>query len=43
MSKGVESILVTRQETVVLPKVEPTVVESVCVVIKVRYNEPIFN
>jgi hypothetical protein len=43
MSKGVESVLVTRQETIVLPMVEPIVVEGIFVAIIVRYNEPIFN
>jgi hypothetical protein len=43
MSIGVEPILVTRQEIVILPKVEPTTVEGVLVTIKMRYSEPIFN
>jgi hypothetical protein len=43
MSKGVESILVSRQEILVLPRVEPTIVEGVHVVVKVRYSEPRFN
>jgi hypothetical protein len=43
MSRGVESLLITRQETIVLSKVEPTVIEGVPVAIKVRYNEPKFN
>jgi hypothetical protein len=43
MSKGVEPIFVIRQETIVLPRVEPIVVEGVHVVIKARYSEPKFN
>jgi hypothetical protein len=34
MSRGVESILVTRQETIVLPRTKSTVVE--CVHVDVR-------
>jgi hypothetical protein len=40
MSKGVEPILVVRQEIIVLPRIKPIVVEGVHVVVKVRYNEP---
>ncbi len=40
MSKGVESILVSKQEIVVSPKLKPTVVEGVHVVIKVKDSEP---
>jgi hypothetical protein len=43
MSKGFEPVLVIRQETMVLPKAEPPIVEGVVVVVKVRCNEPIFN
>jgi hypothetical protein len=43
MSKGVESILVTRQETIVLPRAKLIVVEGVLVVVRMRYNEPKFN
>jgi hypothetical protein len=43
MFKKVESILVTKQETIVLLIIEPTIVEGVHLVIKVRYNEPKFN
>jgi hypothetical protein len=43
ISKAVELVLITRQETVVLPRAEPTMVERVLVVIRMRYNEPIFN
>ncbi len=43
MPRGVELVLVTRQEIVVLPRVEPIVIEGVLVVVTVRYIEPIFN
>jgi hypothetical protein len=43
MSKGVEPVLVPKQETIVLPIAEPTMGECVHVVIKVRYSEPKFN
>jgi hypothetical protein len=43
MFRGIELILITKQETVVLPRVESTMVECVLVVVKVRYSEPIFN
>jgi hypothetical protein len=43
MSKRVEPVFVIRQKTIVLPKVEPIVIEHVHVAIRVRYNEPIFN
>jgi hypothetical protein len=42
MSRGVEPVLVIRRETIVLPRVEPTVVD-VPMTIRMRYNEPIFN
>jgi hypothetical protein len=43
MSKGVESVFVTKQENMVLPRVKPTLVEGVLMAIRVRYKEPIFN
>jgi hypothetical protein len=43
MSKGVELVLVIRQETIILPKVEPIVAQGVHVVIKANYNEPKLN
>ncbi len=43
MSRGVEPILINRQETITLPKVEPIVVEHVLVVVRMKYNEPKFN
>jgi hypothetical protein len=41
MSKGVE--LVTKQETIVLPKTKQTIAQGAPMVIKVRYNEPKLN
>jgi hypothetical protein len=41
MSKGVELVLVAREEIIVLPKVEPTVAKGVLVAIKVGYTEPV--
>jgi hypothetical protein len=43
MSKGIEPILVTRQEIVGLLRAKPIVAERVLMVVKVRYSEPIFN
>jgi hypothetical protein len=43
MSRGIESILVIKIKIVVLPRTEPTIVEHVHVVVKMRYNEPRFN
>jgi hypothetical protein len=43
MSRGVDSILVTRQETIVLSKTKPTMTQGVPAVVRVRYNEPILN
>ncbi len=43
MSKGVESVLVTQHEIVVLPKIGQIVTKGVHVVVIVRYNEPKFN
>jgi predicted amino acid racemase len=43
MSKGIELVFVTKQETVVLPIVEPTITQGVPVAVKVRYNEPRLN
>jgi len=41
--KGVELVLVIRKEIVVLPRVKPTVIEGVPMVIRVRYSEPKVN
>jgi hypothetical protein len=43
MSKRVGPILITRWETIILPRVEPTMAQGVLVAVKVRYNEPRFN
>jgi hypothetical protein len=43
MSKGVESIFVTRYEIVVLPRVEPIIAKCVPTIIKMSYSEPKFN
>jgi hypothetical protein len=43
MSKGFESILVTKQETIILPKAKPIIVEGLPMVVGVRYNEPKLN
>ncbi len=43
MSRRVESILVTRQEIIVLLRAKPTLVEGVHVVVRVKYSEPKFN
>jgi hypothetical protein len=43
MSRGVESILVTRQETIILPKAKSTIAQGVPVVVKIKYNEPRLN
>ncbi len=44
MSRGVELVLVTRQEIVILPKVEPIVAQGVFVVVRVRrYTKPILD
>jgi hypothetical protein len=39
----VEPVLTTRQETIVLLRVESTIVKGVHVVVRMRYNEPKFN
>jgi hypothetical protein len=36
-------MLVTKQETIVLPRVEPTLVDGVPTVVRVKYNEPKVN
>jgi hypothetical protein len=43
MSKGVELVLVTKQETIVLPKAKPTMAQGVPMAVKIKYNEPILN
>jgi len=43
MSIGIKPIHVIRQETIVLLRTKPIVAERVHLVVKVKYNEPIFN
>ncbi len=43
ISKGVKPILITKQENVILPRIEPTIAKGVPMAIKVRYNEPRVN
>jgi hypothetical protein len=43
MSRGIESILVVKQEIVGLPKAEPTLAEGVPMAIKIKYSEPRLN
>ncbi len=43
MSTRVESILVNRQEIVILPRAKPTMAQGVPMAIRIRYNEPKFN
>ncbi len=43
MSRGVEPIFVIKQETTFLPKVKPTLVKGVPMVIRVKYSEPRHN
>jgi hypothetical protein len=43
MSRGFEPILVTKQETIILLKIKPTIVKVVLVAIKIRYGEPRLN
>jgi len=43
MSRRVEWILVTRQKIIVLPRTEPTIIEGVDVIIRIKYNEPKLN
>jgi hypothetical protein len=40
ISKGVESVLVTKQKIVVLLKAKPAVVEDVPMAVILKYNEP---
>jgi hypothetical protein len=43
MSREIKLILIARQETLVLPKAEPTIVQGVHVIVRIKYSEPIFN
>jgi hypothetical protein len=39
MSKGVELVLVTKQEILISPRAKPTVAKRVHMAVRVRYNE----
>jgi hypothetical protein len=41
MSKGVELVLVIKQETIILPKVEPTIAQGIPMVVKVSFRKPV--
>ncbi len=43
MFEGIKPVLVTRQETVILPRAKPIVAKCVLVAVKVKYNEPKLN
>jgi hypothetical protein len=43
MSRRVESIFVTKQGIIVLPRAKPTIVKGVHVVVRMRYSEPKLN
>jgi hypothetical protein len=43
MSRGIELIFVTNQETIALPKAESTMAERVLVAARMKYSEPRFN
>ncbi len=43
MSKGIESIFITRQEILILLITEPIVVEGVPMVVGIRYSDPKLN
>jgi hypothetical protein len=43
MLRGVEPVFIIKQETTVLPKVEPTIVKGVLVDIRINYSEPRHN
>jgi GTP cyclohydrolase FolE2 len=43
MSRRVELLLIIKQETIVLPKAKPIVVEGVLVAVKMKYSEHRFN
>jgi hypothetical protein len=43
MSKGVESVLVTKQEIVILLRAKTTMAKGVPMAVKVRCSEPKFN
>jgi len=41
--REVQLVLIIRQETVILPKVEPRIAKGVPMVIKIKYSEPKLN
>jgi hypothetical protein len=43
MFRGVELVLITKQEIIVLPIAKLTITKCVPMVIKMRYNEPKLN
>ncbi len=43
MPKWVELVLITKQETIILPRTKPTVAKGLLVAIRIRYSEPKFN
>jgi hypothetical protein len=43
MFKGVELILITRQETIFLPRAKSIISKGVPMAIRMKYNEPKFN
>jgi hypothetical protein len=43
MSRGVEPVLITKQEIMVLPIIEPTLAQGVPMDVRVRYSEPKFH
>ncbi len=43
MSRGIERVLIIKQEIVILPKVEPIIAKGVPMVIKIKYSEPKLN
>jgi len=43
MSRRVEPIFVTRQETIVLPRAKSIIAQGVLMVVSIKYSELIFN
>jgi len=43
MSKQVEPILIIREKIIILPRAEPTIVEGILAIVKIKYSEPRFN
>ncbi len=40
ISKRIEPVLITKQETIILPRTKPTIAKGVPMVVKVKYSEP---